>query len=148
MQNKHFSQKQLNSLMLLMMSVCHECLLTEKGEYQGSSPDEITLVTSSANMGYKFISNNLNNISISINNHQHSVRLEQLFEFDSDRKRMSVIVSHECLGEDRLLICKGADNIIEQRSINTNNKIKDYVTQFSKKGLRTLLFSYRLVKKE
>lgn len=56
-------QKQAVSLMLLAMSICHECLLvagrtpSDPDEYHGSSPDEITLVDSAARLGYKFIDN-------------------------------------------------------------------------------------------
>ncbi len=45
-----------------------------------------------------------------------TVELLNLFEFNSDRKRMSIIIRHE--GKIKLLI-KGADNMIKER-LNKN----------------------------
>lgn len=73
-----------------------------------------------------------------------------MFEFDSDRKRMSVIIQDED-GKYKLLI-KGADNIIKGR---LNTKIKqpflDYIVgmldEFSRIGLRTLLMAMKVLSK-
>ena len=46
---------------------------------------------------------------------ERKYKLLNLIEFDSDRKRMSVIVRTD---EDKiLLVCKGADSIIEKRLV-------------------------------
>jgi magnesium-transporting ATPase (P-type) len=71
-------------------------------------------------------------------------------EFNSTRKRMSVIV--KVAGEDKedskvLLLCKGADSIIEKRlkksvsNSTTLEKTKIYLEEYAKDGLRTLLLA-------
>lgn len=67
-------------------------------------------------------------------------------EFDSSRKRMSVIVRTP--DNKIMLVCKGADSIIElrlrpgQKCLETT---KNYLDDFAKEGLRTLLVAYKYV---
>ena len=69
-------------------------------------------------------------------------KLLNVIEFDSTRKRMSVIVKTP---EDKIvIICKGADSIIEKRlkpgqSIVTQTK--QFLDEFALTGLRTLLIA-------
>lgn len=68
--------------------------------------------------------------------------LLNVIEFDSTRKRMSVIVRSP---EGKIfVICKGADSIIEKR-LAPNQKYlsttKDYLDDFAQTGLRTLLIA-------
>lgn len=68
-----------------------------------------------------------------------------MFEFDSDRKRMSVIVRHN--GKIKMFL-KGADSIILSRLKLTDkqpfkSKIEKKLEFFSKKGLRTLCLALR-----
>ena len=71
-------------------------------------------------------------------------KLLNVIEFDSTRKRMSVIVRTP---EDKiLLICKGADSIIEKRLRPDQDDIeqtKEHLDQFAQTGLRTLLVASR-----
>ena len=69
-------------------------------------------------------------------------RLLNLIEFDSARKRMSVVVRTP---EGKILVvCKGADSIIEKRLkakspyLGQTNK---YLDQYANQGLRTLLIA-------
>ena len=65
------------------------------------------------------------------------------FPFDSDRKRMTLIVKHN---GRYILMCKGADSIMLPR-VNFNSKgyqqdqkkIADDLLNFAKEGLRTLV---------
>ena len=77
--------------------------------------------------------------------------LLQLFEFDSDRKRMSVIVREQS-GVIKLYT-KGADTVIKSRlskDIHQKflHKIDHYTDSFSLKGLRTLLVGMRVITEE
>ena len=71
--------------------------------------------------------------------------LMQTLEFDSTRKRMSVIVRRP--DEDSyILYCKGADTpmIKKSRPDNMKNLIK-CLSVFSNQGLRTLVLAYRVL---
>jgi len=69
-------------------------------------------------------------------------KLLNVIEFDSTRKRMSVIVRTP---EGKILIlCKGADSIIEKRLLPDQKslaKTKEYLDDFAETGLRTLLIA-------
>ena len=82
---------------------------------------------------------------------ERKYRLLNLIEFDSARKRMSVIVRTP---EGRILcICKGADSIIEKR-LREDQKDKllkrtqKYLDGYAKLGLRTLLIASKEVDPE
>jgi len=76
-------------------------------------------------------------------------KLLNLIEFDSARKRMTVVVKTP---DDRILVvCKGADSIIEKRLKpnqkalkSTNQFLEDYATQ----GLRTLLIASKYIEEQ
>lgn len=80
--------------------------------YQGPSPDEITLVDAAKHMGFVFLGSSANTIDLIVQGKKREIQLFYTFEFDSARKRMSVIVKDN--GIYKLLI-KGADNIIKLR---------------------------------
>jgi phospholipid-translocating ATPase len=72
-----------------------------------------------------------------------------VFEFNSDRKRMSVIVRTP---DDKIMIvCKGADSIINARLIpgqETAIQTNKHLEKFAEVGLRTLLISYKYIDEE
>jgi phospholipid-transporting ATPase len=98
----------------LLLCSAHECIcqIDKNGEtiYQGPFPDEITLVDAAAHLGFKFLGSSASEQTFVILGKKTKVELKFLFEFDSDRKRMSVIIRDD--GVYKLLI-KGADNIIK-----------------------------------
>ena len=85
-----------------------ECLF-----YNASSPDELALVNGMRHFGFEFRDRDEdNNIVISVKKTQETLqyRVLHILEFNSDRKRISVIVK---TSDGRiLLVCKGADSII------------------------------------
>ncbi len=80
---------------------------------------------------------------------QVKYKLLNVIEFDSTRKRMSVIVRTE---DDRILvICKGADSIIEKRLKPNQGCLqttKGFLDDFAKTGLRTLLIAQKEISEE
>lgn len=138
-----------------LLSCCHDCIMEvseETGEagYQGESPDEIALVDAAANMGFQFLQSTAAYKTIKILGQKHNVEVLRFFEFNSDRKRASVIIRQN--GVVRLLI-KGADSIIEDRLSKTKPQpylkgIKDYLTVFSSVGFRTLCMAEKVLTNE
>ena len=105
------------------LGICHTVLPEEKehkktGEkyviFNGSSPDELALVNGARHMGFAFVGKDEeNNMVIESWDGTTKYELLNVFQFDSDRKRMSVIVRTP---DDKILVvCKGADSIIEKR---------------------------------
>ena len=82
---------------MLSLSLCHDCILeydkTDEDNfyYQGPSPDEITLVDAARHMGFIFKKNTSNGKILELNHIEEEIEVLNFFEFDSSRKRASII---------------------------------------------------------
>ena len=141
---------------LFLLSVCHGCLVDTNEEgvssYQGQSPDEITLVDAAKRLGFEFTGSNSLYKNVKIFGTPTRIRLLKYFEFNSDRKRASVIIKDKETGVIKLLT-KGADSIIIDRLSKTKKQpylelIKEKLTKFSTIGLRTLCMAERVLTEE
>ena len=129
-------------------------------EYLCSSSDEKCLLNFARYCGYTFVDRGVDN-TITIEKvvdqtkiYRINYNISNIFEFTSERQRMSVIINSKDLeGKDNyLLYIKGSDYIINKRVANKNtniyktisNKIKEY----SEKGLRILVFGYKIISQE
>jgi magnesium-transporting ATPase (P-type) len=113
-----------------ILSVCHT-VIAEKSKhstssdhltYNASSPDELALVSAAKFFGYSFKGRDEdNNMIVELKNSQEDLivgenvrreyQLLNVIEFNSTRKRMSVIVRNK--QDDTIhVMCKGADSII------------------------------------
>jgi len=140
---------------LYILAVCHEIFPEEKnGEiiYQGSSPDEVSLVKGAANLGfvYKSKSNGELTIENEINGTIMKYEVKLILPFDSFRKRMSVIV-HNKEQKTYELFTKGADTVM-LNLIKFKNSEKEEVKRvnsiLSHEGLRILMVGKRQLKEE
>ena len=116
--------------------------------YQSSSPDEASLVRAARNFGFEIRKTSLEHITIKINEEEKQFKLLAILEFQSERKRMSVIVEDE--DGVPTVFCKGADEVLFSLLVknNENDEIlikntKLNLDNFSNDGLRTLVVAYR-----
>lgn len=120
-------------LFILSLALCHSCLPrkseAEVGEdvieYQSSSPDELALVTAARDLGYIVLNRNSKILSIRTypNGFEGQSQLENFeilncIDFNSQRKRMSIVARFPNEPSRVFLICKGADNVILDRLHN------------------------------
>ena len=81
---------------LIFLSVCHTIVLDEKkGTYNAASPDELALVNAAKQFGYEFVGQDpQDNLLIKEVKTGKTLKYKLLnvCEFNSTRKRMSVIV--------------------------------------------------------
>uniref|UniRef100_A0A665W7K0 Phospholipid-transporting ATPase n=1 Tax=Echeneis naucrates TaxID=173247 RepID=A0A665W7K0_ECHNA len=135
-----------------LLSLCHTVMVEHKdGDlvYQAASPDEGALVTAARNFGYVFLSRTQDTITISEMEHETTYEMLALLDFNSDRKRMSIILKFP---DGRIrLYCKGADTVIYER-LSPNSRYKE-VTQtaldiFANETLRTLCLCYKDIRSE
>lgn len=75
----------------MYFSSCHCCGGTGQLNYQAASPDEGALVTAARNFGYVFLSRTQNTITLSEMGTERTYDVLAILDFNSDRKRMSVI---------------------------------------------------------
>lgn len=131
--NSLFAQRA--KFFILSLALCHSCLpkthLTSDGceivEYQSSSPDELALVNAAKDLGYIVFNRHSNILTLKTypNGFDNPAVLEDYeildyIEFNSQRKRMSVLVRMLNDSDKILLICKGADNVIMERLYNAD----------------------------
>lgn len=147
---------------LALLAVCHTVIpekvmtgpkdnLRPTGEikYQAASPDEGALVEGAANLGYKFTNRTPKMIECEVNGRTCRYDILGVCEFNSTRKRMSIIVRDP---EGQVLIyCKGADTVITERLSKRpgDNPFLDttnlHLEEYASEGLRTLCLSMRKI---
>ena len=135
-----FAQKA--KFFILAMALCHTCIpqkvesdcssvegeedipidREDEIEYQASSPDELALVMAARELGYIVLNKDGPTLTIKTfpNGFDEDPVLEDYemlnyIEFNSDRKRMSVLVRVKDHPDQVLLISKGADSVILER---------------------------------
>ena len=138
----------------IALALANECMIKyEHGEvkYIGTSLDDLELVRTASEQGYKLIEASVNGKTIEINGKNYYYEILQVLGFSSERKRMSIIVKYR---NEIILYIKGADSEISKRLSKSNIKSDNYdiisngLIEFSKQGLRTLMIAYRKIKNE
>ncbi|XP_037918794.1 probable phospholipid-transporting ATPase IF isoform X4 [Hermetia illucens] len=132
--------------------------LLDKLDYQASSPDEKALVEACANLGIYFVGEENDILTLNIASSSGTVQFGQygpvnqmfykrlhVLEFNSDRKRMSVILQDQ-KGEV-WVYTKGAESYVfplcDRKSEALINETNKHLTDFSRQGLRTLAIARR-----
>ncbi|KAF3957322.1 hypothetical protein CMV_017661 [Castanea mollissima] len=115
-------------------------------DYQGESPDEQALVYAAAAYGFMLIERTSGYIVIDIQGERQRFNVLGLHEFDSDRKRMSVILG--CPDKSVKVFVKGADSSmfgVIDKSLNKNilHATESHLHDYSSLGLRTLVVGMR-----
>ncbi|KAJ7335243.1 hypothetical protein JRQ81_013184 [Phrynocephalus forsythii] len=130
-----------------LLAVCHTVMVdASDGElnYQAASPDEGALVTAARNFGFVYLSRTQNTITISEMGTVKTYDVLAILDFNSDRKRMSVIIREP--GGAIKLYCKGADTVIYERLSPDNPKkqaTEEALDVFANETLRTLCLCYK-----
>ncbi|PBK93272.1 phospholipid-translocating P-type ATPase [Armillaria gallica] len=140
-----------------VLALCHTVLTsvdpeTGRIEYKAQSPDEAALVQSAADMGYVFLGRDKETLSMRSPGSDEPERYELLniLEFNSARKRMSVVLRKLEGDDDRIfLMTKGADNVIFERLKPGGEDLKAeterHLNEFANEGLRTLTLAYKVI---
>lgn len=130
---------------LRLLALCHSVVpdVAPDGTVlmQASSPDEAALVAAATAAGVQFVARNSRSLRIHVHGRVEEYELLAALEFDSTRKRMSVIL--RCPDGRARVYCKGADAVIFERLaapsreavIATANR---HLHTFAVEGLRTL----------
>lgn len=132
---------------IIHLAVCHTILSSVKNgkvEYKASSPDELALVNAGRFFGIEFLGRDSDqNVELLIKGQKYYVKVMNVLEFTSDRKRMSVVVR---MPDGKIkLMCKGADTILQPRLLPSQywDKTWKHLEDFANEGLRTLVLAER-----
>jgi phospholipid-transporting ATPase len=140
--------------LLTLLSVCHTVVPelssdSETGEikYQAASPDEGALVKGAAKIGFRFTTRTPQYVFINAVGHEERYEVLNVLEFNSDRKRMSVVV--RCPDGRIKIYVKGADTVINRRLSRTGQEFKaktlEHLEDFASMGLRTLCCAFAVI---
>ncbi|BFU18284.1 phospholipid-transporting P-type ATPase, putative [Entamoeba histolytica HM-1:IMSS-B] len=130
------------------MAICHEAVSNIHGKkitFQSGSPDEIALCEEASLNGYIFTKRTQKSIFLVIAGEEHQVDIQAVFPFDSNRKRMSVLV--RMWDGTLVLYLKGAD-MTTLPLMKTGEKVKEAqmdVNKFAREGYRTLVLGYKII---
>jgi magnesium-transporting ATPase (P-type) len=152
------TQKDLVTEFMNVLSLAHMCAVEEftnkegvkEKFYNGPSPDEVALVEYAADMDFSCINSEKDFIQMTNNNKTTGYEVFRKMDFNSDRKRMSVLLKDPLDNQYKLYI-KGADSIIKSRldmkqfPKEIEEKTEWFLNTASKQGLRTLLLGMRVV---
>ncbi|KIM27890.1 hypothetical protein M408DRAFT_329812 [Serendipita vermifera MAFF 305830] len=141
------------------LAVCHTVLADRpephdqpfKLDYKAESPDEAALVAAARDAGFPFVGKTNNTIDIEVMGQPERYVPLRVLEFNSTRKRMSVIVRNP---EGKLVLyTKGADSVIYARlAADHDAALKEATARdmetFANGGLRTLCIAYRYLSEE
>ncbi|QRV93154.1 phospholipid-translocating P-type ATPase [Ceratobasidium sp. AG-Ba] len=121
-----------------------------KLDYKAESPDEAALVAGARDAGFPFLARSNNALDIEVMGQPERYTPLRVLEFNSTRKRMSVIVRDP---NGRLVLyCKGADSVIYERLAGGQDAIREKTREdmevFANGGLRTLCIAYRYLSEE
>jgi phospholipid-translocating ATPase len=142
--NRHF---------MLALALCHSvvpAIDTKDGrskiEYKAQSPDESALVGTARDLGFTMLRKHDDKFILDVLGKEETYTVLDMIEFNSTRKRMSVIVR---LPNQRIILfCKGADSIIygrlrqgEQHELRQTTA--EHLEMFAREGLRTLCIAHK-----
>jgi magnesium-transporting ATPase (P-type) len=127
----------------------------EKGVYNSASPDEIALILGAKLYGFEFTGLDGDNVLHVMDplGKEQKFKLLNTLEFNSARKRMSVIIENVETQEIKLLT-KGADSVVEpyisQDSSDEKKRVENVYKIINKnaaEGLRTLVLTEKVLSK-
>eukprot|EP00047_Mylnosiga_fluctuans_P006561 m.247712 g.247712 ORF g.247712 m.247712 type:complete len:1182 (-) comp15473_c0_seq1:193-3738(-) len=140
---------------LTLLAVCHTVVPErdradlERIIYQATSPDERALVEAVKQLGFSFNIRTPAGVIINALGQEERYDVLNVLEFNSTRKRMSVIV--RCPNGLIKLYCKGADSVIIPRLSPGQQHVaatEEHLRRFAADGLRTLCLSVAQLSEE
>lgn len=121
-----------------VLAICHTVLVEKTNDpnsndifYRAQSPDESALVNAAKNVGFVCLNRTDNKIDLDILGEKRTYTILNIMEFNSDRKRMGIIVQRP--EGDIMLMCKGADSVIYER---LNKDASNHISQETSKHLQ------------
>jgi len=139
------------------LTLCHTVLADKSQgrpfelDYKAESPDESALVAAARDIGFSFVSRSKDSMIIEVAGQVERYIPLRVLEFNSTRKRMSVIVRNP---EGKLVLyCKGADSVVYARlskhqDVDLKAATQRNMEDFANGGLRTLCVAYKFLSDE
>ncbi|KAF4549938.1 Phospholipid-transporting ATPase DNF1-like protein [Elsinoe fawcettii] len=145
-------QKAANEAFMLALALCHTVIAERipgevpKIDFRAQSPDEAALVATAKDCGWTVLPTSGEDMVLSIQGREEKFTVLNTLEFNSARKRMSIIIRFP--DNSIRLYCKGADSIIYSRlkageQPELRKSTAEHLEMFAREGLRTLCIAQR-----
>ncbi|EDO15874.1 hypothetical protein Kpol_1009p21 [Vanderwaltozyma polyspora DSM 70294] len=128
--------------LVVTLAICHNVTPTFEDDeltYQAASPDEIAIVKFTESVGLSLFKRDRNSITLL---HEHSgvtlnYQILQVFPFNSDSKRMGIII-HDQQKDEYWFLQKGADTVMT-KIVESTEWLEEETGNMAREGLRTLV---------
>jgi magnesium-transporting ATPase (P-type) len=130
---------------LRCLATCHTVIREKGGGLRAESPDEEAIVVAASKLNCSVEERGTVSMKCSIFGDMQDYDVLAVNAFNSDRKRMSVLLRTHKTGE-YLLVCKGADNIMAplcNTDKSTTEWLEKTLVDLACLGLRTLVISQK-----
>ncbi|KAL7089629.1 hypothetical protein ACP275_13G196000 [Erythranthe tilingii] len=156
-----YNRSNVNDMIMFfrVMALCHTGIpIEENGHentlmYEAESPEEVSFLIAAREFGFKFCQRTQSTMVLQELNPssgsevKREYKLLNLLEFNSSRKRMSVVVRNE--EGEIFLFCKGADEVIFDRLADNGRTYQQatvmHLSSYGEDGLRTMVFAYKKI---
>uniref|UniRef100_A0A3B4TMJ1 P-type phospholipid transporter n=1 Tax=Seriola dumerili TaxID=41447 RepID=A0A3B4TMJ1_SERDU len=126
---------------MVSMATAQRQRTSDNLSYEAESPDEAALVYAAKAYGFTLLARTPDSVTVRLPSGNDLVfEVLDTLAFDSNRKRMSVLVRHP-ITREYVLYTKGADYAIMEIAADTQHHLDCY----AKEGLRTLCFTKKVV---
>lgn len=129
---------------LMCMAMCNTVTIID-GVFSAQSPDEEALCDAAKACSVELKARTQKMMEVSVFGVVHKFSILAVFEFNSDRKRMSILVKDEDGNVE--LLSKGADNVMKELCVESPGSL-DHIESFSVVGLRTLVLARRTISQD
>lgn len=133
---------------VVCLAICHSVTPTEEGGYQAVSPDEIAIVKWTGEMGLEVVKRDRKSLTVlhQASGLQMSYEILYLFPFNSDSKRMGIVVRDQ-FTNDIWFYLKGADTVMAPL-VEHNDWLEEEIGNMAREGLRTLVIGRRKLEEQ
>ncbi|GMF00681.1 unnamed protein product [Ambrosiozyma monospora] len=131
------------------MAICHNVTPSyEDGElsYQAASPDEIAIVKFTKSVGLSLVKRDRHSLALyhEASKRTYEYEILQVFPFNSDTKRMGIVVLDKTRDE-LWFLQKGADTVM-MSIVQHNDWLEEETSNMAREGLRTLVVARKKLK--
>ena len=147
---KHQIQKLSGTLeqdFVKCLTVCHTVVRESDGSYRAESPDELALVEGVAPYGCGLLERGTTSMTCNLFGTQLTYEILAVNAFNSDRKRMSILL-RDPKTREHFLYCKGADSVMLglcKLSASQTEEVDKSLLDLARVGLRTLVVAMRRI---
>jgi phospholipid-transporting ATPase len=143
------------------LTTCHTVVRESDGTYRAESPDELALVEAMGLYDCQLLERGSKDMNVQICGRDATYEVLAVNAFDSDRKRMSVLLRQQdsqsdpltgdkFVGAKYMVMCKGADNIMlplcvgmADTKTTARREVDKSLIELSNMGLRTLVIAQK-----